>query len=52
MEENTRRELRRKHICDTCKEPWNPSQKCMGHGQVNYIEVTSDNEEGEDFGHI
>jgi hypothetical protein len=24
----------------------------MGHGQVHYIEVTSDNEEEEDFGHI
>jgi hypothetical protein len=24
----------------------------MGHGQVQYIEVTSDNEEEEDFGHI
>jgi hypothetical protein len=24
----------------------------MGRGQVHYIEVTSDNEEDEDFGHI
>jgi hypothetical protein len=51
MDENTRRELRRKQQCYTCKEPWNPSHKCMGRGQVHYIEVTSDNEE-EDFGHI
>jgi hypothetical protein len=51
MDENTRRKLRTKQLCYTCKEPWNPSHKCMGCGQVHYIEVTSDNEE-EDFGHI
>jgi hypothetical protein len=44
MDENTIRELRRKQLCYTCKDPWNPSHKCMG-GQVHYIEVTSDNEE-------
>jgi hypothetical protein len=49
MDDNTRRELRRKQLCFTCKEPWNPSHKCMGHGQVHYIEVTSDNEEEEDY---
>jgi transposase InsO family protein len=52
MDENTRRDLRRKQLCYTCKEPWNPSHKCMGCGQVHYIEVTSDNEEEDDFGHI
>jgi hypothetical protein len=52
MDENTRRELRRKQLCYTCKEPWNPSHKCMGRGQVHYIEVTSDNEEDDDFSHI
>jgi hypothetical protein len=52
MDDNTRRELRRKQLCFTCKEPWNPSHKCMGRGQVHYIEVTSDNEEEEDCGQI
>jgi hypothetical protein len=52
MDENTRRELRRKQLCYTCKEPWDPSHKCMGRGKAHYIEVTSDNEEDEDFGHI
>jgi hypothetical protein len=52
VDENTVRELRRKQLCFTCKEPWNPSHKCMGCGQVHYIEVTSNNEEEEDFGHI
>jgi hypothetical protein len=52
VDRNTRRELKRKQLCFTCKEPWNPSHKCMGHGQVHYIEVTSNNEEEEDFDHI
>jgi hypothetical protein len=52
IDDNTRRELRRKQLCFTCKEPWNPSHKCMGRGQVHYIEVTSDNEEEEDYGQI
>jgi hypothetical protein len=52
MDENTRRELRRKQLCYTCKEPWDPSHKCMGRGKAHYIEVTFDNEEDEDFGHL
>jgi hypothetical protein len=51
MDENTRRELRGKQLCYTCKEPWDPSHKCMGRGKAHYNEVTSDNED-EDFGHI
>jgi hypothetical protein len=52
MDKNTRRELRRKQLFYTCKDLRNPSRKCMGCGQVHYIEVTSNNEEDEDFGHI
>jgi hypothetical protein len=37
VDKNTRRELRRKQLCFTCKEPWNSTHKCMGHGQVHYI---------------
>jgi hypothetical protein len=51
VDENTKRELRRKQLCFTCKEPWNPAHKCMDRGQVHYIEVTSDNEE-EEIGQI
>jgi hypothetical protein len=32
IDDNTRRELRRKKIYFTCKEPWNSSHKCMGRG--------------------
>jgi hypothetical protein len=52
IDDNTKRELRRKKLCFTCKEPWNLSHKCMGRGQVHYIEVTSDNEEEEKYGQI
>lgn len=52
VDENTRRELRWKQLCFTCKEPWNPAHKCMGRGQVHYIEVTSDNGEEEEISQI
>jgi hypothetical protein len=52
VDENTRRELRRKKLFFTCKEPWNPAHKCMGRGQVHYVEVTSDNEEEDKIGQI
>jgi hypothetical protein len=51
MDKATRRELRRKQLCFTCKEPWEPGHKCMGKGKVHYIEVISDDEE-EEMGHI
>jgi hypothetical protein len=51
MDENTR-EISRKQLCYTCKESWDPSHKCMGRGKTHYIEVTSDNEEEEYFGHL
>ena len=52
MDESTRRELRRKHLCFTCKEPWDPTHKCKGKGKAHYIEVISDDEEEEGFNHI
>jgi hypothetical protein len=52
MDETTRRELRRKKLFFTCKEPWDPGNKCMGKGKAHYIEVISDDEEEEYFGHI
>jgi hypothetical protein len=52
VDENTRRDLRRKQLCFTCKELWNLAHKCRGRGQVHYIEVTSDNEEEEEIDQI
>jgi hypothetical protein len=45
MDEETQRELRRKKLCYSCKEPWEPSHRCMGKGKVHYIEVISDEED-------
>jgi hypothetical protein len=50
MDEDTRRDLRRKQLCFTCKEPWDPGHRCMGKGNVHYIELVSDNEEEDDVG--
>jgi len=49
LDEDTRRELRRKKLCFSCKDPWEPGHRCMGKGKVHYIEVLSDEEdEGEE----
>jgi hypothetical protein len=52
MDEATRRELRKKKLCFTCKELWEPGHKCMGKFKAHYIEVIYDDEDEEDFGHI
>jgi hypothetical protein len=48
LDEATRRDLRRKQLCFTCKEPWKPSHRCLGKGTIHYIEVMSDSEEETD----
>lgn len=40
-EEETKNDLRWKKLCFTCKKPWEPGHKCLGRGQVHYIEVIS-----------
>jgi hypothetical protein len=41
LDDETRRELMRKKLCFTCKDPWVPSHRCMGKGEIHYIEVTT-----------
>jgi hypothetical protein len=49
MDEDTQRELRRKNLCFSCKEPWESGHQCMGKGKVHYIEVLFDeDDDGED----
>jgi hypothetical protein len=48
MDEDTRRELRRKKLCFSCQEPWAPGHRCSGKGKAHYIEVYSDSGEDED----
>jgi hypothetical protein len=49
MDESTRRELRRKQLFFTWKEPWDLVHRCMGKGKAHYIEVIYDNDEEEYF---
>jgi hypothetical protein len=39
LDNETRRDLVRKKLCFTCKDPWVLSHKCMGKGEIHYIEV-------------
>jgi hypothetical protein len=48
LDEATRRDLRRKKLCFTCKEPWHPGHRFLGKGKIHYIEVVSDSEEETD----
>jgi hypothetical protein len=35
----------RKKLCFSCRDPWVPGHRCLGKGQLNYIEVESGSEE-------
>jgi hypothetical protein len=35
----------RKKLCFSCRDPWVPEHRCMGKGQIHYIEVESGSEE-------
>jgi hypothetical protein len=48
LHDETRRELMRKKLCFTCKDPWVPSHKCMGKGEIHYIEVAADSVDSEE----
>jgi hypothetical protein len=48
LDDDTRRELMRKKLCFSCRDPWVPGHRCMGKGQIHYIEVESGSEEEED----
>jgi hypothetical protein len=38
----------RKKIFFSCKDPWVPGDKCMGKGEIHYIEVETDNMDSEE----
>ena len=44
VDDNTRKELRRKKLCFTCQEPWILGHRCVGKAKAHYIEVYLDNE--------
>ena len=47
MDDETRRDLRRRRLCFTCQEPWAPRHKCTK-GKAHFIEVFSDSEPKEE----
>jgi hypothetical protein len=47
LDDDTRRDLMRKKICFTCKDTWVPDHRCMGKGDIHYIEVATDSHEEE-----
>jgi len=47
LDDETRRDLRRKKLCFTCQEPWAPGHCCAA-GKAHYIEVFSNSEREED----
>jgi hypothetical protein len=48
LDDETRRELMRKKLCFTCRDLWVPRHRCMGKGQIHYILVESNSDEGEE----
>jgi hypothetical protein len=51
LDDDTRRDLMRKKLCFSYRDPWVPGHRCMGKGQIHYIEVEScSEEEDEDIG--
>jgi len=47
LDDEDRKELKRKKLFFSCKEPWESSHRCFGKGKVHYIEVLS-NSDGEE----
>jgi hypothetical protein len=41
----------RKKLCFTCKDPWVPGHRCMGKGEIHYIEVATDSVDSEEEEH-
>jgi len=48
LDEATRRDLRSKQLCYTCRDPWQPGHRCLGKGKIHYVEVVYDSEEEAD----
>jgi hypothetical protein len=41
----------RKKICFSCRDPWVPGHRCMGKGEIHYIEVAADSVDNEEDEH-
>ena len=47
IDDDARRELKKKRLCFTCQEPWAPGHRCAP-GKAHFIEVFSKSSEEED----
>ena len=47
LDDDARRELKKKRLCFTCQEPWAPRHRCAA-GKVHFIEVFSESSGEED----
>jgi hypothetical protein len=45
LDDDMTQELMRKKLCFSCRDPWVPGHRCLGKGQLHYIEVESGSEE-------
>jgi hypothetical protein len=41
----------RKKLCFTYKDPWVPGHRCMGKGDIHYIDVAADSVDSEEEEH-
>jgi hypothetical protein len=48
LDDETRRELMRKKLFFSCRDPWVPGHRCMGKGEIHYIEVAVDSMDSEE----
>jgi hypothetical protein len=48
LDDETRRELMRKKLCFNYRDPWVPGHRCMGKGEIHYIEVAADSVDNEE----
>ena len=47
LDDETRKDLRRRRLCFSCQQPWAPGHRCTK-GKAHYIEVFSESEDEED----
>jgi hypothetical protein len=48
LDDETRRELMRKKLFFSCRDPWVPGHRCMGKGEIHYIEVATNSVDSEE----
>jgi hypothetical protein len=48
LDDETMQELMRKKLCFNCKNPWILGHRCMGKGEIHYIEVATNSVDSEE----